>query len=217
MRHPISLLFVLTLSLVTACSQTNNPPDKATPAKPDEAAVKAPAEDGEAAPPAPVATSAEKDASQGKGPLAQLEQLGGAIKRDGQGKPVVIDLSKTQAVDADLALLEGMETLKSLNLAERPITDAGVAHLKGLDASEIAEAGQDEAERCGPEGTRRTHRARGTLPGADRCDRRGFGEPGRNVEAAATPPQRHESRRRRDGPVGQAPIAGGSGPEWYRR
>ena len=67
--------------------------------------------------------------------IAQVLAMNGTVQRDETkpGTPVVgVDLSNMLVSDAGLAHLKGLTTLKSLNLFATQITDAGLAHLKGL-------------------------------------------------------------------------------------
>jgi len=65
----------------------------------------------------------------------KVEKLGGHSKADDKlpGAPLVeIDLHQTRTRDAELEMLHGLVTLKTLNLFGTSITDAGLAHLAGL-------------------------------------------------------------------------------------
>jgi Leucine Rich repeat len=74
------------------------------------------------------------DAEQGRA-LAQVLEMNGTVRRDETkpGTPVVgVDLSGTQISDAGLAHLKGLTTLETLYLSGTRVSDAGLAHLKGL-------------------------------------------------------------------------------------
>jgi hypothetical protein len=67
--------------------------------------------------------------------MAQVEKLGGHVRLDDKqpGVPIVeIDLHQTRTRDADLEMLDGLTTLRALNLFGTSITDAGLKHLDGL-------------------------------------------------------------------------------------
>jgi hypothetical protein len=84
--------------------------------------------------------------------LAMVERLKGHVTEDFRlpGKPItMIDLHHSNVTDSDLALLEDLTSLRSLNLYGTRITDSGLAHLsnlKGLatlqlNSTAIADAG----------------------------------------------------------------------------
>ena len=67
--------------------------------------------------------------------IAAIQAVGGKVERDEKrpDKPViVVNFATTQATDAALANLKGLETLQKLTLNGTPVTDAGLEHLKGL-------------------------------------------------------------------------------------
>ena len=67
--------------------------------------------------------------------VAAIEKLGGTIGRDEDkpGKPVVVaDLQNTKITDAGLAHLKGLKTLAWLSLNGTKVGDAGLVHLKDL-------------------------------------------------------------------------------------
>jgi hypothetical protein len=66
--------------------------------------------------------------------VAQIEKLGGHVKMDDKqaGLLVAIDLHQTRTRDADLDMLHGLTSLRTLNLYGTSITDAGLAHVSGL-------------------------------------------------------------------------------------
>jgi Leucine-rich repeat (LRR) protein len=84
---------------------------------------------------------AEGTRRQGTTPTKR-EQLADLVKRRGgqltgdvhaPGAPVIgIDLHKTRISDDELALVEGVTTLRTLNLYGTKISDAGLAHIAGL-------------------------------------------------------------------------------------
>jgi hypothetical protein len=65
---------------------------------------------------------------------AQVEKLGGHVKMDDKqvGLLIGIDLHQTRTRDADLDILHGLTSLRTLNLYGTSITDAGLAHVSGL-------------------------------------------------------------------------------------
>jgi hypothetical protein len=68
------------------------------------------------------------DAEQGRA-LAQVLEMNGTVRRDETkpGTPVVgVDLSGTEITDAGLAHLKGLTTLKTLHLFRTRVSDAGV-------------------------------------------------------------------------------------------
>ena len=69
--------------------------------------------------------------------VAWVEEMGGKVKVDFEqpGNPVVyVDLfSKKKVTDAGLAHLKGLANLEELDLARTWVTDAGLTHLKGLN------------------------------------------------------------------------------------
>ena len=65
-------------------------------------------------------------------PVAALEKLRAKITRNEQGEVVNVNLSGTQITDAGLAHIKGMTRLQHLHLGQTKITDAGLVHLKGL-------------------------------------------------------------------------------------
>jgi hypothetical protein len=67
--------------------------------------------------------------------VAAIRKLGGRVERDAEapGKPVVaVDLYRTPVSDVGLAHLKGLANLETLFLYRTRITDGGLAHLKGL-------------------------------------------------------------------------------------
>ncbi|MDA7527666.1 hypothetical protein N8590_01620 [bacterium] len=65
--------------------------------------------------------------------IEAIKALGGRVKLDDSGiaRSVNLDYS-TKLTDAGLAHLRGLTSLTTLNLSSDKITDAGLAHLKGL-------------------------------------------------------------------------------------
>ncbi len=72
----------------------------------------------------------------GRSAVVALEKLGGKVGLDAQKahEDVVLeaDLSGTKVTNDDLALLEGLSSLRVLSLASTKVADAGLTHLKGL-------------------------------------------------------------------------------------
>src|SRR4051794_27320339 len=67
--------------------------------------------------------------------VAAIEKLGGRVERDEKrpNKPVVlVSLYSTKVTDVNLVHLECLKKLKRLHLPHTSISDAGLAHLKGL-------------------------------------------------------------------------------------
>ncbi len=67
--------------------------------------------------------------------IAEIEKTGGKLTVDEKtpGKPVIsVDFGGNNVTNAELAYLQGMTELKSLNLMGTKITDVGLARLKGL-------------------------------------------------------------------------------------
>jgi hypothetical protein len=67
--------------------------------------------------------------------MDRVEKLGGHVRLDDKqpGAPIVeIDLHQTRTHDADLEILHGLSTLRTLNLFGTSITDAGLTHVAGL-------------------------------------------------------------------------------------
>ena len=67
--------------------------------------------------------------------VAQVEKLGGHVKLDEKqpSAPLIeIDLHQTRTRDADLEMLRGLATLRTLNLFGTSISDAGLTHVAGL-------------------------------------------------------------------------------------
>ena len=66
--------------------------------------------------------------------IALVERLGGQIERDAKapGQPVVgIRLATTRIADEQLGELQGLSSLRSLDLTQTRISDIGLAHLRG--------------------------------------------------------------------------------------
>jgi Leucine Rich repeat len=75
-----------------------------------------------------------EDASQRDRVIALVERLGGQIERDAKapGDPVVgIRLATTRISDEQLGELQGLSSLRSLDLTQTRISDTGLAHLRG--------------------------------------------------------------------------------------
>src|SRR5262249_52753421 len=72
----------------------------------------------------------------GRSAVGALEKLGGKVGLDAQNanEEVVLeaDFGGTKVSNDDLALLEGLSSLRVLSLASTRLTDAGLAHLTGL-------------------------------------------------------------------------------------
>src|SRR5689334_19260359 len=64
--------------------------------------------------------------------LATIAQLGGKIKNDGHGHVVEVDLSRTPAGDAEVAMLQVFPQLGTLNLSHTRINGQGLVTLGGL-------------------------------------------------------------------------------------
>ena len=67
--------------------------------------------------------------------VAEIERLGGKVTVDENSpdKAVIgVDLTNTNVTDAGLAHFKGLTQLQSLILAGTQVTDAGLKHLKGL-------------------------------------------------------------------------------------
>jgi len=67
--------------------------------------------------------------------VAAIKQLGGSVTRAGNqahGPVVLVDLGGKNLTNADLAVLERLPHLQQLYLGNTGITDAGLAHVKGL-------------------------------------------------------------------------------------
>jgi Leucine rich repeat len=67
--------------------------------------------------------------------VARVKQLGGHVTISAGSQDTLItsvDLHRTSAGDADLALLQGQLGLRTLNLYGTKVTDAGLVHLGGL-------------------------------------------------------------------------------------
>jgi hypothetical protein len=68
--------------------------------------------------------------------LAEIQKLGGhvTVDEDAPGKPVIeVNLAQTPVTDAGLTLLKALPRLQVLDLSQTQVTDAGLASLKGLD------------------------------------------------------------------------------------
>jgi uncharacterized coiled-coil DUF342 family protein len=72
----------------------------------------------------------------GRSAVVALEKLGGKVGLDAQKahEDVVLeaDLSGTKVTNDDLALLDGLSSLRVLSLASTRVADAGLTHLEGL-------------------------------------------------------------------------------------
>jgi hypothetical protein len=72
----------------------------------------------------------------GRSAVVALQKLGGKVELDAQNarEEVVLeaDLGGTKVTNDDLALLEGLSSLRVLSLASTRVADAGLAHLTGL-------------------------------------------------------------------------------------
>jgi hypothetical protein len=71
---------------------------------------------------------AAESANDQKSAIAKLEKLGGKLILDVRA----VDLQGTNVNDADLACLEDLKRLQTLNLAGTKVGDAGLAHIAGL-------------------------------------------------------------------------------------
>jgi hypothetical protein len=72
--------------------------------------------------------------------IAMIERAGGKSTLDVRtsGAPIIaVDLHHSRVSDADLALLQGLTTLRTLNLHGTGISDAGLAHLSGLSGLQV--------------------------------------------------------------------------------
>ena len=65
-------------------------------------------------------------------PVAALKKLGAKIERNEQGEVVEVSLMNRKLTDAGLAHLKGLNNLTGLLLAGTKVTDAGLAHLKRM-------------------------------------------------------------------------------------
>jgi hypothetical protein len=72
--------------------------------------------------------------------LVIVKASGGKVRIDEKYSPpdISIDLSGTKIKDADLVQVKWIRGLTELNLSETQVTDAGLAHLKGLPLSYLA-------------------------------------------------------------------------------
>ena len=80
---------------------------------------------------------AQSDNAEQERAIARIEKLGGKFELDEKrpGKPLIkVDLRQTKVTDADLEILKGFTQLRSLNLHNLGVTDAGTKHLEGLTA-----------------------------------------------------------------------------------
>ena len=64
--------------------------------------------------------------------LAALQKYKPRIVRNPEGKVVTFDLTQRGVADADLVHLRPLQHLQHLYLADNQLTNAGLAHLKGL-------------------------------------------------------------------------------------
>ena len=96
-------LLALALSLAT-CKQPTGPSEKAASAKNEKPA--APAE------------------GKPQEPIDALKALGGAVRFDGEGNVIVVQIRDGKATDATAKLLVAMESLKDLQLSGEKVTDA---------------------------------------------------------------------------------------------
>ncbi|MBW3542078.1 MAG: hypothetical protein KY476_17550 [Planctomycetes bacterium] len=64
--------------------------------------------------------------------LRRMAEIGGLAKLDAEYNLSALDLSLSDAGDADLAALRGRTSLRMLNLGGRPVTDAGLEHVASL-------------------------------------------------------------------------------------
>jgi hypothetical protein len=85
--------------------------------------------------------------------VAAIKKLGGKVKVDEKrpGRRVMeVDLSFQQVTDADLAHLKGLTSLKSLELGGTKVTDVGLPHLKDLPRLELLlrNRSRPEGDRC---------------------------------------------------------------------
>ena len=63
-----------------------------------------------------------------------VETLRGRLTRGEQGDILALDLFNTDVTDADLAHPKGLTALEHLGLEDTQVGDAGLAHLEGLSA-----------------------------------------------------------------------------------
>jgi internalin A len=71
--------------------------------------------------------------------IAAIENLGGTVEIDEKspGKPIIgIELSSQKVTDDDLKVVEGLSSLRRLNLNWTQIGDAGLEHIKGITTLE---------------------------------------------------------------------------------
>lgn len=64
--------------------------------------------------------------------LLWVEEQGGRVERDRDGRLAAVDLTSTWITDADLGRLAGLDRLRRLTLARTRITDLGLQRLKPL-------------------------------------------------------------------------------------
>ena len=123
------LLAVLLVGIAGCGGEDNSPDEGAAPSSPAVTPVKA--ENAEADGPKP---KADKPPAQtaAADPVAALKKLGAKIERNEQGEVVEVSLMNRKLTDAGLAHLKGLNNLTGLLLADTKVTDAGLAHLKGL-------------------------------------------------------------------------------------
>ncbi|HUT08904.1 MAG TPA: hypothetical protein VMY42_00265 [Thermoguttaceae bacterium] len=111
-RRILAVILLMGTPLLAACAP-QTPPDPVAADNPPEA-------DGRNAQPA------ESD------PLAPLRRFAGLFETGENGELEVVKISECNLTDADLAPIEEMTSLKSLNLFRTRVTDAGLVRLKGL-------------------------------------------------------------------------------------
>jgi len=112
-RRILAMMLPMGLPLMAACAP-QTPPDPAANDNP-------PQTDGGNPQPA------ELD------PLASLRRFAGLFQTGENGELEAVKISECNLTDADLAPIEEMTSLKSLNLFRTRITDAGLMRLKGLN------------------------------------------------------------------------------------
>src|SRR4051812_34107113 len=61
-----------------------------------------------------------------------IQELGGSFKTDTQGQVIEVDLSRTKATDADLALLFALPAIQKLSCSGTRVTGSTLEYLAGL-------------------------------------------------------------------------------------
>ena len=90
-------------------------------------------------------------------------------------KLVDLDLTRTQVTDAGLAHLKGLVNLATLDLDGTKLTDAGLAHLKGLTALETLPLDDTAITDAGLAEPERPAKSETVVPQQNQDHRRGTG------------------------------------------